>query len=262
MEKLNRFFAKNYYAVYIVCSILSFVVYVLLWQTVGLLALLIACALIYLSAAWLASRSGRLLKNPGQILENQCDPYPYLEEVQRQRDYSGPWTLKYNRTMLEAAALVLVGQPEQAYQMLTPMQEKVFKSRFTALQLVYSGTMVSVCRALDRVYEVENWQAKYMELLPKLKNKRLKQVYTDGLPMALALYHTFRKEHELSQQHLQQFTPKSMYDRVHVAVVSAENNIAMGETEKAKEALRFVVENGNKLHVVILARQMLEELEN
>ena len=262
MEKLNRFVAKHHVPIYVICSVLWIALYWLTLEYLMLLALVLVCGCIFLTARWLGGRWLALLKKPMDILDNQCDPSPYLEELQRQKDYSGPWTLRYNRTICQAGALVMVGSPEEAYDLLLPLQKKLFQyQQPRVMQSIYCNSMANTCRALDRAMEAEYWHAKYMELIAKVNNKRIQQVYAERMPLYMAHYHTFRKEYDLSMQSLQQLKPKNMYEQVVAAMVYAQNYRAIGETEKAKEALTFVADNGNKLYIATRARQMLSEME-
>ena len=261
MEKINRFLAKHCLVLNVIACVLIMVLYCITVEEMGILAFgLLLLASNYIPV-WMYRRSDALLKKPAQILDNTCDPYPYLEELQRQRTYSGAWTHKYNRMMLEAGALCIVGRPVEAYRLLSPLQERLMRSRFMHLQLVYCGSMVSVCRALERGHEVEVWHAKYMERFYKVKNKRMKARIEAIQPMYMARYHTFRREHTQAMTILQQIYPKKLYDQVAVAMLCAKNYLPMGETDKAKEALRFVAEKGNRLHIAEIARKMLAEMD-
>lgn len=263
MERFNRFLAKYYLPIYVICSVLWIALYYWTVDYLKVLSLILMWCSILLTARFLGSRWLALLKKPMEILDDTCDPYPYMEELQRQNNYSGPWTLKYNRVILQAGALMRVGSSEEAYALLLPLQEKLFQSQQPrGLQTIYCDCLANVCRALDRAEEAEYWHAKRMELLAKVKNKRIQQKFAERTPMYMAHYHTFRKEYEISIQFLQQQKPKNKYEQVSASMVYARNAVAMGETEKAKEALTFVVENGNKLYIASQARQMLAELEN
>ena len=49
-----------------------------------------------------------------------------------------------------------------------------------------------------------------------------------------------------------------MLENVCASMVYAKAYIGLGETDKAKEKLNFILENGNKLYMVEQAKKMLE----
>ena len=265
MEKLNRILAKHYMVFYIAGVVLLMSWYCWSIETLGtgagILVLLFCLAAIPVYAAWLGRRYVILLKKPMQILNTECDPEPFLEEVQRQRAYSGPWNMKCMRIILEASALCIVGRATEAYQLLGPIQQRIMESRQFALQLNYCGQMVGTCRVLERAHEVEVWHAQYMEYYHKIKNKRLKAKFDEGLPLYLAQYYVFRREYDNAMVYIPQLKPKSLYDQVVIAVLCARAYLLVGEKERVKEALRFAVNKGNKTYAVQIARQMLAEMD-
>ena len=265
MEKLNRILAKHYMVFYIAGVVLLMAWYCWSLETlgsgVGTLVLLFCFVAIAGYAAWLGSRYVVLLKKPIQILDTECDPEPFLEEVQRQRAYSGPWNMKSMRIILEASALCIVGRATEAYQLLGPIQQRIMESKQFALQLNYCGQMVGTCRVLERAHEVEVWHAKYMECYNKIKNKRLKAKFDEALPLYLAQYYVFRREYDNAMVYIAQLKPKNLYEQVMIAVLCARAYLLVGEKERAKEALRFAADKGNKTYAVQIARQMLVEMD-
>ena len=260
MDVINRFLTRFQLPVYVTLSILWTLLCCWGTNVIGFWGVPLAYCGILLIAGFMGSRWVTLLKKPEKLLDDTCDPEPFLEELRRQKNYANPLAIRYNRTALEASALVILGQPEEAYGLLQPLQEKVFKHKMIGTQLCYCTAMVGVCRALDRRYEMENWHSKKMELMGKLKNKRLKQQTEASMPIYMARYYAYRGEYDRSMEALRAVKPEKMYDRVHVAMLCAQNDLAKGETERARAALRFVAENGNKLYIAAEARRLLETL--
>lgn len=258
MEKINRFLTRFQLPVYVTLSILWTALCCWGVNVIGFWAVPLAYGGILLIAVFMGSRWVTLLKKPEKLLDDTCDPEPFLAELQRQKNYANPVGIRYNRTALEATTLVMLGQPEEAYSLLQPLQEQVFKHKMIGTQLSYCTAMVGVCRASGRRYEMENWHSKTMELAGKVKNKRLKQQLAASMPIYMARYYAYRGEHDRSMEALRAVKPEKMYHRVNVAMLCAQNDLAMGETERAKAALRFVAENGNKLHITAEARRLLE----
>ena len=260
MEMINRFLTRFQLPVYVTLSILWTALCCWGTNVIGFWGVPLAYGGILLIAVFMGSRWVTLLKKPEKLLDDTCDPEPYLEELRRQKNYANPAGIRYNRTALEATALVMLGQPEEAYSLLQPLQEKVFKRKMIGTQLSYCMAMVNVCRALDHRYEMENWHSKIMELAGKLKNKRLKQQIEASMPLYMARYHAYRGEYDRSMEALGAVKPKTMYDRVNVAMLRARNALALGDADTAGEALRFVAESGNKLYIAAEARRLLETL--
>ena len=95
----------------------------------------------------------------------------------------------------------------------------------------------------------------------KIKRKDRKEQFRDVFLTHDALTLLERQQYTQALQLLEQVAPKTMRERVVLSVNYARVYLAQGETEKAKEALTFVAENGNKLYIATRARQMLSEME-
>ena len=79
MDKFNRFCARHNIALYTVSCILWIVLYCLLVQEAGIGMLVFVGVMICISAGWLNNRYIVLLNRPVKILNETCDPEPYLE---------------------------------------------------------------------------------------------------------------------------------------------------------------------------------------
>ena len=214
--------------------------------------------------AWmrfLVSRANALIKEPIKIFQEQCDPYPYLDEIQKRRTYSGPKAAKLNLLLAETVVMYDLGHYQEAYMLLSPLENDMKATMMRGTLMNYDCQMANVCRSLQKDQEAQAWLQKAREVYEKIKREDRKKQFRDVFLTHDALTLLERQQYTQALQLLEQVAPKTMRERVVLSVNYAWVYLAQGETEKAKEALTFVAENGNKLDIATQARQMLSEME-
>ena len=93
MGKLNRWIAKHYWLSIVLFFLLPFIALLAIAQVCNDWVTLWCCAVgyvwIFWGARWLPARGNALMKRPLEILVNECDPYPYLEEAKKAKRFPG-----------------------------------------------------------------------------------------------------------------------------------------------------------------------------
>lgn len=259
MEKLNRFVTKYLFPLYFTgCAAL------IAWAGLSdqniWLRLIVMYGGLFLWPGCLKSCMNALIKEPLRLYLEECDPEPYRQEMQKQKTYGGLKAIKMDRLLGETTAMIDLGQYRQVYALLAPMQRDMMALRNRGVQLAYCGQMGIVCRKLEMDREAEEWIRRSKEIFGKLKDRKTRKQFADILRAQDAWMFCRQGQYSPALQLLDQSTPQNMRNRVRLAMNYAALYIAQEEPEKAKQALRFVTEHGNKLYIANQARQMLAEM--
>ncbi|MBE6978212.1 MAG: hypothetical protein E7438_06195 [Ruminococcaceae bacterium] len=260
MEKFNRFVTKYVRILYFAsCAVMIALGTVLTNQNVGL-GLIVMYGGILLCSWFLRGRMNALIKEPLRMYLEECDPEPYREEMQKQKGYGGFKAMEINRQLGETTAMIDLGQYQQAYMLLLPMEQAIMARRDRGTQMAYCGQMGIACRKLGMDREAEDWIRKSKEVFGKIKNRKIKQQFADILRAQDAWIFCRQGQYDPARQLLDQSVPQNMRNRVRLAMNYAGLYLSQGENDLAKQALRFVAEHGNKLYIATQARQMLAEM--
>lgn len=264
MEKLNRWVAKNAWLVYVTFGV-SVVSIIFLWDDIlkGPMPILLEVLLltsIWLCARWVFTRGSVLLKKPLEILTQNCDPYPYLEEAEIQRSYSGNWNVKLGHITTLATALSEVGEYGQMEELLTATPEETVRRAHPVNQVVYCGLVASIYARQKNTQELELWHDKLLSAYQKVKLRKHKAWLEATMVSYHVVYHYARQEYTQGLQLLENFPAQPLRNKVVQAYALAKFRLALNEKEKAAEHLEFVVRNGNKLYIVTEAKALLEKI--
>ena len=262
MERLDRFMAKHPR----VCRLLVTLVWVavefwLLWMewptvlTAVLIFVPLLASLLYVNAA-----GGRLIKKPLQILKAECDPYPFLEEMNVQRTYPGNDATKQIREIDYAMALRCVGECEKAFALLSSINIDKNPGMLPNAKVVYYNNLMDLCVLMGKHPEAVIWYEKTAQIFGDMRPGKLKENLRSTVESNRALYHFCKGEYDRALQALGQAKVESLSDRIENAMMYGRVYLAMGEAEKAVRPLTFVAENGNKLYFAEEARQLLEKI--
>jgi len=264
MEKLNRWVAKHAWLVYILSIVLMFLLAIVATDGYdGLLVILVYPAMFawsFVSARYVFSRGNVLLKKPMEILLQECDPHPFLEETQRQRNYPGNRNLKLWHILYEGMALREIGEFSQAYALLAAHGNELVPRTALVVQAQYYAEMAYLSAKLGDLQGMEFWHEKLLDAHSKTKTKRHKQFTESAVTSHLVMYHYARQEYSQSFQVLQNVPTGVPRSRVAVAMNQARIHLALEEMQKAKEKLEFVIQNGNKLYIVTEAKELLARI--
>ena len=263
MEKFNRFVAKHFWAVYVslILALVALYFAMLFWDGMpGVLYLDLLVAVVIV--AWLCVRSGTVLLHKAyKELEDHCDPEPYFKETSQQLSYPGNWIMKLTRIVNATTALLELGEYTQAYDMMVKIRSDIDRCMRADVQTVYYNNMAACCTALKEWPEAEIWYRKMLESFQKIKFEKIRAKYKNAINLHSVNAYYRNQDYMKAMQMLDSIQPQTLRLRVHLAAHYGNIYLALGETAKAREALTFVVENGNKLYVVQEARQMLAEME-
>lgn len=209
---------------------------------------------------WTGTAGVKLLRKPSQCLKEQCNPYPYLEEINIQREYPGNDIKKQLRDIDYAMTLRCIGEYELSYALLTQMNIDKHGGMIPAYKVIYYNNLMDLCALMGKHREAVVWYEKLLQLFNDLKPGKQKEQLRKTVESNRSTYHFCKGEYEQALRVLGQAKPENLSDRIENAMMYGRTYLAMGETEKAVKPLTFVAENGNKLYFATEARELLAKM--
>ena len=217
-----------------------------------------AFSLIFSCYTFVNSVSDLLLREPLEKLEQYCDPYPLLAEVEI---HMKKLPDSFQGQMIQinyALALVQTGSYEKALEVLEAVDMDKYPNPIA--KFIYYNNLCDLMTRLDRYPEADSWYRKSLEILDSLPNNRLKGRLdrTEAMNAIEALYRD--QDYAGALRRLARIpcpTPRAVVD---AALLAARCNLALEEWDKAKEKLQYVIDNGNRLQCVTEAKQLLNNL--
>lgn len=262
MEKLNRWMAKHPRITGMLIGI-AMVFAGQWWVSMGVPEWLtypfLAVALIVF-VLWAGTAGPRLLRKPAKYLKEQCDPYPYLEEINVQREYPGNGTAKQLRDIDYAMTLRCIGEYELAYALLTQINIDKHGGMIPAYKVIYYNNLMDLCALMGKHREAVIWYEKLLQMFNDLKPGKQKEQLRKTVDTNLADYYFCKGEYDRALRALSQAKPENLSDRIENAMMYGRTYLAMGKTEEAKRPLQFVAENGNRLYFATEARELLAKI--
>ena len=239
----------------------SFAFYAASFEYVSFLSIyLIVLAVWFLAGRFIAMAPAKLLQEPLEQLHNRCDPYPLMEETQRQLALKFDGT---HRQLLEinyAVALREAGQYGKAADILENLNIDKFPGSTPFLKYAYYHNLCDICYLLGRRDEGKIWHRKIRQIYNDLPPTKARQelAATHELMEAEILHCEEDHDGALRKVARIQLTNQSMV--LDAALLAAKCHIALEEPEKARQKLQYVIKNGNKLHIAQEADSLLQSL--
>lgn len=201
-----------------------------------------------------------LLKKPLQTLTRQCDPYPFLAEMCEQLSYPYNPIHKQMIQVNYAMALRQTGNYARSLEVLNsiPIDDESRTPPF--LRYVYYNNLSDIYIQLKQYDEAEFFYQRSLMVYAALKDGKVKQNFSRSFYSGKAESLFRRGEYSEAIAQLAQVPCNNLLDKVENAMLSAKCNMGLGNTEKAKEDLEFIICHGNKLYYVHEASSMLTKL--
>ena len=221
---------------------------------------LITFSLLFSCYTFVGAVPDLLLREPLEKLEQDCDPYPFLEEV-KLHTHKLPDNFQGQMTLINyAMALVQTGAYEEALRTLERIQADRFLAPSPFANFIYYNNLCDVMTRLERFQEADDFYRKALEIQETLPNNRLREKLTRTVEMNAieALYRD--QDYSGTLRRLARIPCPTQRSVVEAALLAARCNIHLEEWDKAKEKLQYVIDNGNRLHCATEARLLLEQL--
>ena len=213
---------------------------------------------IVLAIGFVESSSDKLLRSAAKALHQSCDPTVLLNETEEQLKYVKKGITNQLILLNHAVALGYLGEYSKAFEILNDLDTDKYRLMFfyrAYIKMARSNNMAEICDELGDFESASQWHEKTLVFAKKLGMTGTKEIILAGASESLR-----KKDFVAALKALEGFKDKNMLEKVCVSMIYAKAYIGLGEKEKAKEKLDFIVENGNKLHMVEQAKKMLENI--
>ncbi len=270
---MNRWICRNYrLGIYLIEGIMmGNAIFFLRPRGIPLLTILFLMAAA--AAPWIllyGSSVRRLIREAVVAMNMECDPEPLLELTRDCLHSLDPGGKKHGGNILrwklnQSSALIGLGRYEEALQVLDEILPFLHGNNMEAL-LICRNNRASVLGFLGRTGEMEQEVRQIDEMMGRIRQDTplfqasklslqrnrcdLRFLQEGGTPQVENLYQEILKEQNSTRNLVM----------AHLGV--ARCALSQGESHRAREHLRFVLDHGNKLIAHQVARNMLEQMEN
>lgn len=263
MEKITRWMAKNRLAAKLLLLVPLGVAYGLLLLDLDapiwayfLLELLLA----FIISVYVDACGQYLQKKPLQVLNETCDPYPFQQELKEQLTYNNTDAAKQVLLINYSMTLRETGEFQQSWEILDGIHIDQLAGTLPSVKATYYNNLADILTLLERFEEAEIWYGKALEIYQDMKENRFKRQLAPAIEAARADHYYRAGEYRRAMEVLDGIPRDALRAQVDAALMYARCCIALGETDSAREKLEFVIRNGNRLHCVHVARELLESL--
>lgn len=202
----------------------------------------------------------KLLIPTMKTLDDACDPYPLLSELELQASYPASESMSLLHRINHATALRATGDFDTALRILKEINIDKSPSTVNGIKFIYYNNLADLHHLTGQYDEADVWNEKARQIwrdLPENKQKKLLEVNVH----AAAAEAAYRKgEYAQTMVLLDQITFPTLRGQVETALLYARCALQTGDTETTKAKLQFVLQNGNRLFCVDEARKLLANL--
>jgi tetratricopeptide (TPR) repeat protein len=224
--------------------------------------IVILFTLFMIITAWgfVNSCARQLLLRAEKSLREQCDPYPLLKETEDQLSYNRSQTYKQILLIDYCLALRNLGEYKKVLEQLETINIDKYAGTLPINKLVYYNNLTDIYLCMNALVKAEIWHNKSLQLLNDLKNKKQKKMFSTIIRHNSAEIAYYKQDYDKSFEILNNIAETNMRDAVYKALFYAKIYIAQDKIDEAKLRLQFVVENGNKLIDVQIAKDLLANI--
>lgn len=228
-----------------------------LWLVVllGVLAVFFVCL-------WVGSSGPYLLIAPTKALNEGCDPYPLLREAQEQLTYRNTGPNEQLLCLDQCVALRYAGEYQQALEQLNAINIDRYAGTLPTSKFVYYNNLTDLLSVMGHFSEAEIWYQKAVQIYQDLPENKAKEKLRQLVDYLTADAWFRRGDYSQAIACVNALQPKTLVERIDRAMLYARCCAAMGQPERAKEQLEFVLAYGNRLYAVTEARYMMDQIQN
>lgn len=196
-----------------------------------------------------------------RALNRNCDPIPLLEITGFLLTCRQPPAYRIAASMNHALALRDLGHCDEALKIMESIDWSRPRRIPPMVKFVYFHNSADMMDHLGRTEEADALHAQAMQTYTALP-RRARSVLEISTRFARASAHCRHGEFSDAVSVLQDLVCTNPRQQVERGMLLARCAIALGQPQQAEEWLRYVMEHGNRLHVVQEARSILENMEN
>lgn len=211
----------------------------------------------------LGKLSPMFLMNPKvKVLNRECDPLPLLEVTSFLLTCRLSPAHRMVTAMNQAVALRDTGAYEEALKVMKSIDLNKPRRIPAMAKFVYFHNLAEFLDNAGHREEADAIHARALEFWDTIPQRRKTPVLHNTIRFARASsfcrHGTFPQAVEILQD-MECIDPRQQVER---GMVLARCAIALGQYQRAREWLTYVITHGNRLHIADQARSMLKNLEN
>jgi len=265
MDKANKWISEHKIIAFIFYNLICWTPFLLMsltveihlitWIAFGIFILLISLLFIF-------SMDLYVLNKAVKQQNEQCDPNPFLETVERQ--LSRVKSKSYRQLLLinKAVALRDLGRFDEVFSILSGINIDQYNTTLPLTKIVYYNNLTDILILKGDFFQANIWHTKMMQLINDLKanekqKKQLNEISILNHAELLIVNNNFSEAENLISE-----LPESISNRQRVSkcLLYAKLLMKQNKPDEAKQHLQFVIDYGNKLYDVVQARNMLNIL--
>ncbi len=261
MDKLCRWAANHQKLYFLIASFIFVTIYNICLPVLNApLWLIIVVDFIHILFFYLQSASSILviLQKASKQYDDYCDPFPLLNEAEGFLKKKNSVATEHALLLDKCAALMGIGENQKAYDILTAINIDKSSSTINDVKIIYYYNLMCACDELGMNEQAEVYYSKVLVMYPDITSKKMREQFELNMKMAKVMQCFRQGEYAEVINILNTITPYNLRQRVGNSLTYAEAYLALGEVEKAKDHLVFVIVNGNKLACVKEAQELLK----
>lgn len=246
----------------------SFVVFTLIavclacvWSMPTWLGVSIIIPPLVIIVIWISAAPILVMQEPLKVLNEQCDPYPLLQEIHAILPHKLPAQTRLTILINYCVGLHNVGNYQLAFDTLSSVHIDKTASMPPINKVVYYNNLTSICYLLQKHDEAAICYAKTLQIYNDLPENKLKKNLESALLSLRAEHHFYAGEYTQALELLNSIQPTCLLQEVSLSCQYAGIYMALGETDPARQKLQFILEKGNKLYAVATAEELLKQLD-
>lgn len=262
MYKLNHFVVKHRVISPLIFMLPALVVEMLCFGLPPEIFTIVICVLfvyIIVITLWISKCFSKILNGAIKRMYDECDPYPMLDETEKLLTYKFKRVQNQILVIDKCAALRNIGEYEKALNIL----ENINIDKYPVMpyvKIVYYNNLMDLYTILGEYEKADIWHNKTMQIYSDMKSNRQKKKLESTIDIATAAKHYRHDEYDEAVKILENIKYNNLCHEIDGKMLSAKIYLKTGETEKAKAALIFIKEKGNRLYAVTAAEKMLAEI--
>lgn len=200
----------------------------------------------------------RLMNPTVKIMQEQCDPYPLLEETSYQLGYVKNRSDRTLLTINRASGLMAAGYHHQALEELEALDIHD-PAVPTGWRYTYYHNLTAAAISCGYKEKAQTYYQTAIQQFSGLKGKAREEMQSCRVHLSAELcimQGGYAQAHDL----LTKTAPNNLYEQVVRAYDLAKIAVEQGQPSNARIHLDFVFRYGNRLHTVVKAQELAEEL--
>ena len=265
MDKLYKWISKHKIIAFILYNSICWMSFLLLsavieihlvwWFVFGLFILLI-------STMFVSSADRYTLNKAIKVLNEQCDPNPFLETVEQQ--LSRVKSKSYRQLLLinKAAALRELGRFDEAISILSSMNIDQYSTTGPLVKILYYNNLTDILIIKGEFSQAKTWHSKMIQMLHDVKAKEKYKKLLNETSISNQAELLVADNNLAEAENMLNGLPESISNRQRISksLLYARILIKQNKPNEAKQCLQFVVDHGNRLYDAVQARAILNSL--